>query len=106
MRRYLLIETKGVWAGPGCSRFCDDALALSLAGHDVSLTLLADGVTAAVPGALHRLAEFPRGAVLAERLSLAARAMTAGELAPQVEVTELDAVARRLLEPDVKVVWH
>lgn len=108
MTEHLLIESQGPWAGPGCSRFVEDALALAGLEHDVCLFLIQNGVVAAVPGAVPPVSELVRsgGTVVVDRFSLGQRGFDAGDLLPEVEVVEIDSLAERLLEPATRSVWH
>jgi sulfur relay (sulfurtransferase) DsrF/TusC family protein len=106
MPEYLLVESHGPWNGPACERFANDALALVRSGNAVSLFLVEDGVTAALAGALPALAELRRdgGTVWVDEFSLRQRGLADAEL--DGERIALDAVAAKLLEPPVQVVWH
>lgn len=108
MADHLLIESQGVWAGPGCERFIRDAVALAERGDFVCLFLVQDGVTAAVRGAMVPLPDLLRlgGRVWVDDLSLGQRGLAADDLAQGAEVVGVAAVAVRLLEPDVRAVWH
>jgi sulfur relay (sulfurtransferase) DsrF/TusC family protein len=105
---HLLVETQSAWAGPGCDRFLRDAVALSAAGHPVCLFLVQDGVLAALDGASPPMAELlASGAqVWVDGFSLAARALRPAGLRAGVTVVDMAAVAAKLLEPDVRVVWR
>lgn len=108
MPDHLLIEGRGAWSGPACARFVGDAVTLAAAGHHVYLFLVQDGVTAALPGAVPALGDVLRlgGRIWVDDLSLGQRALAASDLVPGAEVVGIDAVAGRLLEPDVRAVWH
>lgn len=77
-RRHLIVESHGPWRGPGCHSLVTDATVLARAGHPVTLHLVADGVHAAVPGALPALdTALEAGVVVrADRLSCDERALT------------------------------
>jgi sulfur relay (sulfurtransferase) DsrF/TusC family protein len=104
---YLLVETHGLWAGPGGARFIEDAGALVASGERVMLLLIQDGVTSALP-AQPGLGELIEGgaSVCVDRLSLAQRALAPKSLHEDVRVVEIEMLARKLLEPGVRVVWH
>jgi predicted peroxiredoxin len=112
MSDYLLVETQGSWAGPGCDRFLGDAAALAAGGHGVWLFLAQDGVLAAAteaataPGSgLRRLVE--QGVtVWVDRFSLEQRALPAEALPAGVATVDMAPVAAKLLEPGVRAVWH
>lgn len=105
---YLLVETHGAWAGPAGVRFIEDAGALAASGERVMLLLIQDGVTSALPGAAPALGELIEGggSVCVDRLSLAQRALAPETLHERVRVVEIETLARKLLEPGVRVVWH
>jgi hypothetical protein len=108
---YLLVETSGGWAGPGCDRFVRDAVALCGAGQQVCLFLVQDGVLAGRAGAgelAGRLADLiaAGGQVWVDRWSLAARAVPASSLVPAATVVDMAAVADRVLAPGTRVVWR
>ncbi|WP_369182264.1 DsrE family protein [Streptomyces sp. Y1] len=108
MADYLLTESQGPWAGPGADRFAEDAVALRAAGHRVVLFLVENGVVAALPSgpsALHTLLE-RGGEVWVDGFSLAHRALTADQLLDGARLVEMADVAERLLEPQVRGVWH
>ena len=106
MAEHLLVETQGPWNGPGCARLVEDAVTLAGAGDRVCLFLVEDGVAAAVPGALPALAELRRrgGTLWVDEFSLRRRALDPA--ATEGEAVAMDAVAAKLLAPDVRVVWH
>lgn len=108
MGEYLLVDTEGTWAGPGCERFVEDGCGLAKAGHMVTLFLVENGITAAVAAASSAVAGLVSlgGRVWVDRFSLAQRGFTPEDLAPCVEPVAMDLVAQRLLEPTVQVVWH
>jgi sulfur relay (sulfurtransferase) DsrF/TusC family protein len=108
MAEHLLIETRGTWDGPGCDRLANDALALARGGHKVNLVLLEDGVTAALPGAVPALDELASsgGAVWVDELSLRQRGLAAAELGSDMRHVDAHAVAEKLMDPDVRVLWH
>lgn len=108
MPDYLLIESQSTWAGPGRDRFVCDAVALAEAGDAVWLFLVQDGVTAALLDAVPALREVLRlgGRVWVDGFSLGQRGLTAGDLTPDVEVVDMNAVAKKLLEQPVRAVWH
>jgi DsrE/DsrF-like family len=112
---YLLVETSGGWAGPGCDRFVRDAVALRRAGQRVCLFLVQDGVLAGRAAAgqpAGRLAELlaeliaAGGQVWVDRWSLAARAVPASSLVPAATVVDMAAVAGEVLAPGTRVVWR
>lgn len=108
MADHLLVETYGVWAGPGCHRFVADAVAITRAGHSVSLFLIEDGVTAALSGQLPIVDELIQqgGTVLVDQFSLRQRALDKAELTTSVRPVEIETLAVKILEPNVQAVWH
>ncbi len=108
MGEYLLVESQGTWVGPGCERFIDDAVVLAESGHHVWLFLVQDGVTAATGATVARLEELAGlgGRVWVDGFSLAQRSLMSHGAPPPMEMVEMKAVADKLLEPEVKAVWH
>jgi len=108
MAEHLLIETRGTWDGPGCERLAGDAVALASAGHGVGVLLLENGVTAALPGAVSALEQLARGgdAVWVDEFSWRQRGMTGAELIAGARFVDTDAVAEKLMDPDVRVLWR
>ena len=81
---FLLVESQGAWSGPMAERFLDDGAALARAGQRVSVFLVQDGVTAALPGAgsgVDRLAA-AGATVWVDDFSLAQRALPADRVVP------------------------
>ncbi|MCT2589606.1 DsrE family protein [Streptomyces sp. N2-109] len=108
MKRYLLIESQGTWAGPNAARFIEDACVLAEAGNEVSLFLVQDGVFAVADGAselLKRLAE-SGGNVLVDDFSTAQRALPARSLPSHVKQVGMDTVVQELFADGCQVVWH
>jgi hypothetical protein len=107
-RNYLLVETQGPWKGPGCGCFIADADTLARSGEAVWLVLLEDGVTSAVGTRVPELLDLVRngGRLWIDSFSLAQRSLTAAPLVGGHELVEMDDVARKLLDPDVRAVWH
>ncbi|MDG9719797.1 DsrE family protein [Streptomyces sp. DH24] len=105
---YLMIESKGNWAGPNAGTFLLDAATLAEAGHRVRVFLVEDGVLTAVGTAspeIERLAA--AGAeILVDDFSAAQRALSATTLSPHAKVVGMDAVAAALAEDDCRGVWH
>ncbi|MFF1278691.1 DsrE family protein [Streptomyces marokkonensis] len=105
---YLMIESKGNWAGPNAGTFLRDAAALAEAGHRVRVFLVEDGVLTAVGTdvpEIRRLAA--AGAeILVDDFSAAQRALSATTLSPHVRVAGMDAVAAALSEDGCRGVWH
>jgi hypothetical protein len=105
---FLLVESQGAWSGPMAERFLDDGAALARAGERVSVLLVQDGVTAALPGAgsgVDRLAA-AGATVWVDDFSLAQRALPADRVRPGAAVVDMDTVAGKLLGDGVRVVWH
>ncbi len=105
---YLMIESKGNWAGPNAGSFLTDAATLAEAGHRVQVFLVEDGVLTAVGAAspeIERLAA--AGAeILVDDFSAAQRALSATTLSPHAKVVGMDVVAAALAEDDCRGVWH
>ncbi|MBL1116870.1 DsrE family protein [Streptomyces sp. 110] len=108
MNEYLLIESGGPPAGPGSHRFAGDAAQLVREGEDVALFLVENGVAGAVRGAMPELDALLRlgGRLWVDAFSLRRRAVDAGDLVPGARLVEMRDVARKLLSPAVRVVWH
>lgn len=108
MTDYLLVETGGPSAGPGCDRFLGDAVRLVESDAGVTLLLIENGVAAAVRdvrpgvGALLR-----HGAELwVDSFSLRQRAVCPDDLVSGARVVDMADVAERLLRPGLTAVWH
>lgn len=108
MTDHLLVESQGPAAGPGCSRFLDDALALSRAGHRVWFLLVQEGVTAALADGMEELRQLAdRGEhVWVDGLSLVQRGLVATDLWRAADVVDMDAVATKVIDPVVRTVWR
>jgi len=104
---FLLIESEGPF-GTGCERFVSEAVHLVRARHWTSLFLIENAVAAAVPGILPRLDEFVAegGSLLVDAFSLHQRALGSDDVRADAELVDMGAVADRLLDAQVKVVWH
>ncbi|MGN2637851.1 hypothetical protein ACTD5D_16975 [Nocardia takedensis] len=107
MPSYLLIESRAPGSA-AADRFVGDACRLRHGGARVVLALIQDGVLAAVPGVLPRLAEFTGagGAVWAEDWSIAQRGVARSDLAAGVIAVGMDRIAETLLRQEVRAVWH
>jgi hypothetical protein len=105
---HLLVETRGPWAGAGYASFLADAAALAGTGQRVRLLLLQDGVVAAAgQGGPALDTVLAKGAeVWVDRFSADQRGLRPDELDPAVRLVEMDEVARVVLLPDARVVWH
>ena len=105
---FLLVESQGAWSGPMAERFLDDGTALARAGQRVSVLLVQDGVTAALPGAAAAVDRLTAAGatVWVDDFSLAQRALPADRVVPGAAVVDMDAVAAKLLGDRVRVVWH
>jgi hypothetical protein len=105
---HLLIESQGPWASGACAGFLRDARDLARLGHHVQLLLVQEGVGAAVgtaPEGAREAAE--AGAeLLVDDFSLAQRGLSADQLLPSARVVGMAEVSARVLDPDVRVVWH
>jgi hypothetical protein len=105
---HLLIESQGPWAGGACAAFLRDARDLARLGHRVQLLLIQEGVGAAVrdaPGGAREAAE--AGAeILVDDFSLAQRGLPGPGLLPGARIVDMAEVSARVLDPDVRVVWH
>lgn len=107
-RNHVLIETQGPWKGPGCGRFIADAAALARAGTDVWLVLAEDGVTAAVGTPVPELLDLFRhgGRLWIDEFSLRQRALADAPIVAGHALVDMTDVAAKLLEDDVRAVWH
>lgn len=105
---HLLIESQGPWAGGACAGFLRDARDLARLGHRVQLLLIQEGVGAAVSGTPAGVGEAAAAGaeVLVDDFSLAQRGLGADRLLPTARIVDMAEVASRLLDPDVRVVWH
>ncbi|MEU5720050.1 DsrE family protein [Streptomyces sp. NPDC020403] len=105
---YLLIESKGTWAGPNAGTFLLDAVALAEAGHRVRVYLVEDGVLSAVGTDVPEIGRLAEAGVevLVDDFSAAQRALAPTRLSPHVRIAGMDSVAAALAEDDCKGVWH
>lgn len=105
---FLLIESQGGWSGPMSQRFLDDGAVLAGAGERVSVFLVQDAVTAALPGAAGTLSRLAEAGVTiwVDDFSLAQRSLPADRVVPEATVVGMDTVADKLLGDRVRVVWH
>jgi sulfur relay (sulfurtransferase) DsrF/TusC family protein len=108
MTDYLLVESGGPSAGPGCDRFLGDAARLAAEDAGVTLLLVENGVTAAVRGARSGVDALVRhgGELWVDSFSLRQRAVCAHDLVTEARVVEMADVAERLLQPGLTAVWH
>jgi hypothetical protein len=104
--RLLLVETQD--RTPAGGSFRRDALTQARTGCPVLLFLLQDGAPLALPGSDTELDGFQRagGLLAVDRYSLAQRGLLRAPLREHTAVVDMDQVARWVLDPDVKVVWH
>jgi sulfur relay (sulfurtransferase) DsrF/TusC family protein len=107
MTDYLLVETGGPSAGPGCDRFVGDAVRLAEAAR-VTLLLLENGVAAAVRDAQPALGALLRsgGELWVDSFSLRQRAVYPDDLVSGARLVDMADVAERLLRPGLTAVWH
>jgi predicted peroxiredoxin len=105
---YLLIESKGNWAGPTAGAFLLDAAALAEAGHRVRVFLVEDGVLSAVGTGVPEIERLAAAGaeILVDDFSAAQRALGATRLSPHVRLAGMDAVAAALAEDGCRGVWH
>ncbi|MDI5962445.1 hypothetical protein [Streptantibioticus silvisoli] len=105
---HLLIESQGPGAGGADAGFLRDARDLARLGHRVQLLLIQEGVGAAVGAApwSAREAAAAGAEVLVDDFSLTQRGLCAAQLLPTARIVDMAEVSARLLEPDVRVVWH
>lgn len=108
MSDYLLVETGGPSAGPGCDRFLGDAVRLAADDAGVTLLLLENGVAAAVRDAQPAVGALLQhgGEVWVDSFSLRQRAVLPDDLVGGARLVEMADVAERLLRPGLTAVWH
>ena len=108
MAEYLLVESQGPWAGPGCRKLLWDTLALADLGHDVWLFLVDDGATTALDRADAPLADVLGAGVRVwvDEFSVRRRCLAETSLAAGVELVGIEKLAGKLLEAGLRVVWH
>ena len=108
MTDYLLVETGGPSAGPGCDRFVGDAVRLAEEAAGVTLLLLENGVAAAVRDAQPALGVLLRsgGELWVDSFSLRQRAVCPDDLVSGARLVDMADVAERLLRPGLTAVWH
>jgi hypothetical protein len=105
---FLLVETGGPSAGPGCERFLGDAVRLAQDDAGVTLLLLENGVAAAVRDAQPGLGALLRhgGELWVDSFSLRQRAVLPADLVGGARLVDMAEVAERLLRPGLTAVWH
>jgi len=108
MADYLLIESNGPADGPAAARFVADAATLASQGAKVALLLIQNGVAGAVAGIDMGWEEFlSRGGELwVDRFSVRQRALADADLVAGARLADMDEVAKKLLTPGVRAVWH
>ncbi|MFI6849629.1 hypothetical protein OG535_07030 [Kitasatospora sp. NBC_00085] len=104
--RYLLVESQES-ATEEALAFVGDGAVQARAGHEVTLFLVQGGVSLAL-GDRPELADFldAGGRLLADRFSLDQRGIAASALRPETIPAEMDEIARLVLDPAVRTVWH
>ncbi|MFL6129651.1 MAG: hypothetical protein ACJ73E_11365 [Mycobacteriales bacterium] len=108
MSDFLLVETGGPGAGPGCHRFLGDAVRLAEEDAGVTLLLIEDGVAAAVGDAQPEVRALLRlgGELWVDSFSLRQRAVCSDDLVGEARMVDMAEVAERLLRPGLMAVWH
>lgn len=107
MTEFVLVESRHPFTDPGDGAFVRDATALAEAGHRVRLCLLQDGVLGAAARTAGLVEALRSGVrVQADAHSLARHALRTSDLPADVEVQDMAGLARTLLDPDTRVVWH
>lgn len=108
MSRYLFIQSQDPFTEVRTGAQFDLARRLVEAGHQVSLLLVQNGVTAARQGADCGAFDALRGqgvTLLADTFSLQQREIGQEHLKDAIDVTELDVVIDAMLAGD-KVIWN
>jgi predicted peroxiredoxin len=107
MTRYVFIESRDPFESRDTQFLEDTAIAVKERGHDVTVFLVQNGVLATRESArrLGRLAE-AGVTLLADDLSLRERGINAGELAPSIRESGIDALVEALVQDDTKAMWH
>jgi len=107
MTRYVFIESRDPFESRDTQFLEDTAIAVKERGHDVTVFLVQNGVLAARESArrLGRLAE-AGVTLLADDLSLRERGIQAGELAPSIRESGIDALVDALAQENTKAMWH
>jgi sulfur transfer complex TusBCD TusB component (DsrH family) len=107
MTRYVFIESRDPFESRDTQFLEDTAIAVKERGHDVTVFLVQNGVLAARESArrLGRLAE-AGVTLLADDLSLRERGIKAGELAPSIRESGIDALVEALVQENTKAIWH
>ncbi|MER6300588.1 hypothetical protein ABT247_13590 [Kitasatospora sp. NPDC001539] len=103
--RYLLVESQES-ATEEALAFVGDGVAQARGGHEVTLFLVQGGVSLAL-GHRPELSDFVEagGRLLVDRFSVDQRGISAA-LRPDAVPVEMDAIARLVLDPEVRTVWH
>ena len=107
MARYVFIETRDPFESRDTQFIDETAVAVKERGHDVTVFLVQNGVLAArrTAGRLGHLAE-AGVTVLADDFSLRERGINAGELAPSVRESGIDALVDAIVQENTKALWH
>jgi len=107
MTRYVFIESRDPFESRDTQFLEDTAAAVKERGHEVTVFLVQNGVLAARESArrLGRLAE-AGVTLLADDLSLRERGINAGELAPGIRESGIDALVEALVQENTKAMWH
>ena len=107
--RYVFIESRDPFESSDTGFVADTARALAQRGRPVTVFLVQNGVLATRTRARGtRLGGLTASGVevLADDFSLRERGIEAGELAPGVRETSIDALVDLLTRPGTKAVWH
>ncbi|MGW3040429.1 hypothetical protein ACWC9T_10335 [Kitasatospora sp. NPDC001159] len=104
--RYLLVESQES-ATEEALAFVGDGAVQARAGDEVTLFLVQGGVSLAL-GDRPELLDFldAGGRLLVDRFSLDQRGIVAAAVRPEAVPTEMDEIARLVLDPAVRTVWH
>ncbi|MFB8237911.1 hypothetical protein ACFC58_15310 [Kitasatospora purpeofusca] len=104
--RYLLVESQES-ATEEVLAFVGDGAVQASAGHEVTLFLVQGAVSLAL-GDRPELGAFldAGGRLLVDRFSTDQRGIAAEALRPEAVPSGMDAVARLVLDPEVRTVWH
>lgn len=107
MGDYLLVESRDPDEASAPGAFMRDAVRLAQAGHRLSVYLVQEGVLAAVRRRPEVAAVLRAGATVSvDNASMVRRALDTERLVPGVRIDGIDALAAKVLEAGVAVVWH
>jgi predicted peroxiredoxin len=109
MSRYIFIESRDPFESRDTQFVEETAINLRLAGHEVTVFLVQNGVLASrrrIDQA--SVAQMSKAGVdlLADDFSLCERGIATTEIQEGVRASNIDSVVTALIQEDTKVIWH